>query len=1162
NAAIDEAFPQLSDNITVVVEAATPEASRRAAEALAEALRDDPARFRQIFYPEGASFFRRNGLLYLGMDELQALADRLARAQPLLSALAADPSLRGLADALEPALAAETDIPRDELRTALARIAEVIEALDETPDAPRILSWHALLAGEETGWRGGPEDRRQLMTVQAALDFGSLAPADAAIDAVRDAAERLGSSEAEDLSVRLTGSAVLFQEELRSVQRGLGLVALLSALLVGGLLTLGLRSARLVLATLVSLAIGLALTAGFAALAIGELNLISVAFAVLFIGLGVDFGIHFALRYREAVETQGPGGALVAAARGVGGALTLCTVAAAAGFLSFLPTDYRGVSELGLISAVGMVIALFVNLTVLPAILKLWPLNPTGRELRIPAVARLERTLMDRPRPVIAGALLLGLVSVALLPQARFDDDPLNLRDPESESVSTLLDLMADSRVEPYGAELLAPSLARAEAFAERLEALPEVASTTTLADFVPQAQEAKLAIIDELAFFLTPLFAVPSRAPPGSEETAAALIRLREALRAADGSLAPAASRLATALDGLAFADPAMQARLKQALLGSLPDLLGDLEAALMAGPVGREDLPPALRERYLAADGRARIEIAPAADLRDPAAREAFVASLQAVAPQVAGLPVTITEAGEAVVRAFAEAAMLALAAVLVLLLVVLRSLRDSALVLAPLMLAALLTVTATVLLGIPFNFANVIVLPLLFGLGVASGIHIVLRARRTGVAAVLTTSTPRAVLFSALTTIGSFGALALSDHRGTASMGVLLTIAIALTLVCTLVVLPALLARVPLAAEGPRKPGGRARLWPLLALLGLGLVIFFLVQVDPAEVGAAVLRLGWLGALAVIAIYGLAFLLDTLSWRTMLPSLRPGLGGLYALWNLRLVGEALNLVIPAGSLGGEPAKAYLLARRCGIDYREGIASLVMSKTVNLLSLVVFATIGLALMVSALDLPSLVTTLSALVLGALGIGAVGFFAVQRLRAASRVAAFFAGHRLGHGLRRYLEQIAAVDARFVGFYAGTPGRFAAAFALAFLHWAVAAGEVMAILWFLGAPVGLAEAWAIQTVAELVRAGAFFIPAGLGASEGAMLLLFDALLGRPALGLALALIRRGRELLWIAVGLWLGGRYALTPRAIAAAALRSGANERTGPGAEIGPNGT
>ncbi len=300
---------------------------------------------------------------------------------------------------------------------------------------------------------------------------------------------------------------------------------------------------------------------------------------------------------------------------------------------------------------------------------------------------------------------------------------------------------------------------------------------------------------------FLGPLFLGAAALPaPGPEQNRAALDGLREALELTEG--APAARRLASALDRLAENNggwsPEVLAALEGLWLAGLPGRLDALGAALEADSVTLDDLPEALRLRYLTADGRVRVEVLPAEDLRAPEARGRFVDAVRALAPEATGAPVTITEAGSAVIQAFGEAAAYALILIVVLLLVLLRSALDSLMVLAPLVLAALLTVGATVAFDIPFNFANVIVLPLLFGLGVASGIHMVIRARATGAAGLLSTSTPRAVLFSALTTIGSFGALALSSHRGTASMGILLTIAISLTMLCTLVVLPALLTR----------------------------------------------------------------------------------------------------------------------------------------------------------------------------------------------------------------------------------------------------------------------------------------------------------------------------------------------------------------------------
>ena len=200
------------------------------------------------------------------------------------------------------------------------------------------------------------------------------------------------------------------------------------------------------------------------------------------------------------------------------------------------------------------------------------------------------------------------------------------------------------------------------------------------------------------------------------------------------------------------------------------------------------------------------------PAADLRDQTRRQNFVDAVQAVAPDATGPPIIITEAGRAVVDAFVQAAGTAVLLITLLLLAILRSFRDALLVLAPLLLAALLTVAVTVVLDRPFNFANVIVLPLLFGLGVAGGIHMVMRHRGEVAAGIMHTSTSRAVVFSALTTIGSFGTLATSGHPGTASMGALLTVAIGLSMLTSLIVLPALLT---LAVRGHAAAAGAGRI-----------------------------------------------------------------------------------------------------------------------------------------------------------------------------------------------------------------------------------------------------------------------------------------------------------------------------------------------------------
>ncbi|MEM7223387.1 MAG: MMPL family transporter [Pseudomonadota bacterium] len=790
-------FPQYRNTLVIVVESESADRAELAADRLVARMAEMPERFRAVFYPQGERFFRQNGLLYLELDELDALADRLSQAQPLLSALHEDMSLRGLADLLSQALA-EEEAEIDALAPVLERLAETSESV--AAGQPEPLPWRDIISGED-GESGdmGVVPARVFIIAQPVLDYGSLAPAAAAIDQVEAFGEELKAAGETDFSLRITGEIPMQEDELKSVSDGIGLVGLLSFVLVISLLSIALRSWRLVLSTLVTLVAGLIWTTFFALAAIGELNLISVTFAVLFIGLSVDFGIHFALRYKEAVDgglSTGP--ALERTAGRIGGALTLTACAAALGFFAFLPTSYRGLSELGLISGMGMFIALFANLTLLPALLSILPIKPSAERMRAFRLNKLLGFATRHSRPVLWGAALCGLASLAALPLVRFDDDPLNLRDPESPSVATLIDLLSDPQIQPYAPIAMVEDLASAQDTAARLKALPEVESVRVLSDFVPGDQDDKLLTIEDMAIFLTPLL-VPAAAaaPPDGAERRVALERLLSALKQVEGPLQPEARRLATALGKLDGTDRQIEV-LEQALLSGLPRQLDRLAEALEAGPVALDSLPAELRERYQSPSGPALIEILPSADLREQDARRAFVDAVLAVAPSASDGAVSITEAGRAVIAAFEQAATYAAIAIAILLVVVLRSVRLSLLVLAPLGLAALLTVSATVVFGMPFNFANVIVLPLLFGLGVAAGIHIVARERQEHSADLSATSTPRAVLFSALTTIGSFGALALSSHQGTASMGALLTLSIGISLVTMLVVLPALLAR----------------------------------------------------------------------------------------------------------------------------------------------------------------------------------------------------------------------------------------------------------------------------------------------------------------------------------------------------------------------------
>ena len=806
-------FPNLRNNITIVVEGETPDITEDAAAALAVRLKMEIEEFKFVFDPASDPFFITNGLLFLDEDELADLSDRLADAQPLLAALAEDMNLRGFFGVLNDAIdeVAKGDEDPSRLIRIFHNISETIEKQQD--GTPRPMSWRKMMMGGEVE----QDDLRRFILVKPTLDESSLQPARKAVDIIRAAARELDLDPENGVQVRLTGGVVLSQEEMMSVTEWASVAGVLALILVGVLVIIGLGSLRLTAATLITLVMGLVWTGGYATFAVGQLNLISVAFAVLFIGIGVDFGIQFCLRYREAIgRGQSHEEALRESASGVGGALTLAAIAAAIGFFSFVPTAYLGLSELGIISGGSMMIALFANLTVLPACLTLMPLE--HQDGMLPAWQGW-RKIKWGPKPapgfllrhatgISLWALALGVAAaVTYLPRLQFDFDPMNLKDPTTESVQTALDLMKDSETSFYTIQILADNVEEAQNLGQRLEALPLVDHTEGLADFVPQDQEDKLFMIDDMALFLWPaLEASPLDKPLDNDGRRKVLSELKMNLEhlietPLVGVLDAPARRLVNALTR--FEESSLEngqslEDLEVLLLFSLPERLKKLRQSLNAREVTVEDLPELLRQRKIAADGRTLVEVFPSEALTSNDALKRFVAAVRRVAPNATEDPVILLEGGDAVTTAFKQAGIFSLAAITVLLLIVLQSVIDTLLVLFPLALAAVFTASSSVILGIPFNFANIIAIPLLFSLGVAYGIYLVLRERSAdSIADVMTTSTPRAILFSALTTMCSFGTLAISSHLGTASMGQLLTISLTLALVCTLVVLPCLLA-----------------------------------------------------------------------------------------------------------------------------------------------------------------------------------------------------------------------------------------------------------------------------------------------------------------------------------------------------------------------------
>ncbi len=813
---LDAAFPQRADTILVVVDATTPETAEGATQALAAALNTKPDQIEAVYRPDGGAFFERNGLFFLSVDEVQHTTEQLIRAQPFLGTLAADPTLRGLAEALAfiPRGVTEGQVEAKDFAPSLSRASAAIEDLLQGRAAA--FSWGELM----TGAAPAADELRRFIRVKPVLDYSALEPGAAASETIRNTAAKLGLTPDRGIKVRLTGPVAIADEEFTTLAQGALLNTLLTTAIVLLVLWLALRSGRIIFAVVVSLFAGLALTAATGLALVGSFNPISVAFAVLFVGIGVDFGIQFSVRYRrERHRNDDLNAALAASAAGIAKPLTLAAAATAAGFYAFVPTDYRGIAELGLVAGTGMIVAFITSITLLPGLLTLLRPPREPGEIGYRRLAPVDRFMARNRIPIL---LLTGALVVAGLPllnDLKFEFNPLSLRSAKVESVATLLELMRDRASAVNGAEVLAPSLNDAQAIAQRLERLPEVSRATTLASFVPEQQDEKLALIEDTANLLGPTLDVSDARPaPSEEQTKEALSDAAQAFTEAAGKEPnPTFSGVAAALTKLAGADPARRAAVESTLLDGLKIRLEQIRNALRPERVSIDDMPPDLHREWVAEDGKARIEIAPEGNQNDDETMRRFASAVLAAAPEATGLPILVQQSARTVVHAFLQAGAFALVSITLIMFLALRRASDVLVTLVPLLLAGVVTLELTVLLGLPLNFANIVALPLLLGVGVAFKIYYVL-AWRGGETSPLASSLTRAVVFSAMTTATAFASLWLSNHPGTSSMGKLLCLSLVTTLAAAVLFQPILMGppprrpAVPPAELAPRQAASR--------------------------------------------------------------------------------------------------------------------------------------------------------------------------------------------------------------------------------------------------------------------------------------------------------------------------------------------------------------
>lgn len=799
-------FPFLRDNLIVVVDGPSQTGVREIARELVDEMQARPDLFTDVFLPEGDPYFRRNGLLYLTPDELDEMGDQLAKIQPVIAEISSDPSLRGLFNLLQLSLEeGETmGVEGEDLDGTMGELADTIDA--SLTGSPVPFPWDEALAGKSLD----KLDRRQVIVTQTVADYSLAQPMADSINFIRGKSLEIQKDNPE-FSARLTGEMALVHDDVDAIHTRAWEFAVLSLVLVSTVLFFALRSWRLNLIVITTLLLGLIQTAGFAAFFIGSLNIISSTFPVLIIGLAVDFGLHFCMGYQDQITLKVPHKeALHHVANRIGSSLVMCAFTTSIAFLSFQVTDFKGVSELGLICGVGMILSLIGGLTVIPALLTLWPGELAPRPAKplngllvwfsgFPARAR---------RPITMAAIALVVLGFLVLPFVGFNSNPVDVRDPTTESASLFAELLEDRSEVLLSMFFLLEDEDEAREMVTVLEELDVVKNAMWIESFVPEEQEEKLEILQDISEFLPePRLKEPPSFSQDVEaiQDFAAFLNGRggdimdpeEGERQGEEALRRGLNQLTGALEHNE-APGAILETLRGNLIAPLAMGISDLRGLLDAQQVSLDDLPTSLVNRFVGIDGELRMVVTPAYSLDTDQARKDFCYDVQALVPKVMGIGPETLESAALIARSLRDALIAAVIAMILFLAVLWRRPVDIACVFFPLILGTVLTCVGMVIIGMTFNFANVIGIPLMLGIGIDTGIHLVHRSRVEGAhgEALLRTGTTRAVIYSNLTTMASFGSLGVSTHLGMASLGKTLFIAILFILFANLVVLPALL------------------------------------------------------------------------------------------------------------------------------------------------------------------------------------------------------------------------------------------------------------------------------------------------------------------------------------------------------------------------------
>jgi hypothetical protein len=842
------------EDYIVLIESDQPRCNKTGVDAVVQALlsrRNNPhpsdAAEAQQFVPEDV-FYRVDFnamkpwfLYYLSVDDLNQIRDSIKDFKQLLAILQHNPKLSTFFDSMNQMLQQMATAPEAQRRQMEAFVPTITGIVRQMGDLQgqeeknELLSpwasafFSADMVGEaeqQMQWQGYQTFQHGKMFVvlihpRAGTDAGITH--DATIPKVRRIIAEV-RQQFPDLRISLTGEPVLDYDEMMESQRDATKATIITLMLGSVLIVLGLRATLpmslmavvwVVVLLVINMVAVLAASMGYATLCVGHLNMITVTFAVMILGLGVDLGIQFIARYGEELNKGAPcPRAVVAAIEGTGTSILTAGVTNAVAFFAMGLSGFRGVNELGVIAGGGMLIATAGTMLVLPALLLLARRERARSDISARAAAtRVEQWLLRRPYATLTVCAVLTVAGLLVGWRVRFGFNVLNLQSRTAESVKTELRLLHADAESTIFAAVVCDNLDQARALQRRLTGLPTVAVVHSIAELIPEQQEQKLKIIRAIQEELGEVkFNLSQPDPADAEMVMRSLASLR--LRASqlereaaeqknqpgEQALLPLVEALKQAREKLQAFEPAL---LQKSLAMYEQRFYGDLEAQMklmtdqiVTRPMRLDDVPQNVRRMLVGKTGKLLLRIFPRENIWEREPLERFVREVQSVAPQVTGTPLGLYEFVDILLRGYIKAAIWAFLAIMILVFADFRNGFATLFTLLPLIVGMVWMVGVMTLFRIPFNPANIMVLPLLVGIGVAYGIYVVQRYREDGEATFYGKSTGRAVMLSALMTIVAFGSLLVGAHRGIRSLGLLMTIGIGACLIAALALLPALL------------------------------------------------------------------------------------------------------------------------------------------------------------------------------------------------------------------------------------------------------------------------------------------------------------------------------------------------------------------------------